>query len=121
MEDYGQLLKLIFEHCTADQVKELLRPALGNKNVKISAATKEDLIAKNLREALDSHSIDVKKVYDLLRESEENGPQHIFYLRCPSKDVAQLLTFDFERGRGGVALEIMNQLAQFIEALARPP
>ncbi len=95
MEDYGQLLKLIFEHCTADQVKELLRPALGNKNVKISAATKEDLIAKNLREALDSHSIDVKKVYDLLRESEENGPQHIFYLRCPSKDVAQLLTFDY--------------------------
>jgi hypothetical protein len=92
--DHDRLLKLITEHCTADQVKELLRTAIGNKNVKVSAANKEDLVAKNLREALDSHSIDVEKVYDLLREAEENGPQHIFYLRCPSKDVVQHLTLN---------------------------
>jgi hypothetical protein len=28
----------------------------------------------------------VEKVFDLLREGEENGPQHIYYLRCPYKD-----------------------------------
>lgn len=92
MEDYKQLLALIEQHCTAEQVKELLRTASGNKNVKVSASSKEELVGKNLREALDSHSLDVEKVYDLLREGEENGPQHILYFRCPYKDVAQQLT-----------------------------
>lgn len=51
----------------------------------------------NLRAALESYSLDVTKVYELLRESEENGPQHIFYLRCSAKDVQTLLTVDYVR------------------------
>ncbi len=97
MEDYKQLLDLIEQQCTAEQVKALLRTASGNKNVKVSAASKEELVRKNLREALDSHSLDVEKVYDLLREGEENGPQHILYFRCPHKDVAQQLTLGHVR------------------------
>jgi hypothetical protein len=84
---YDDLLRLVTENCTIEQVKAVLRPALGNKNVKLSANSKEELVDKNVRAALSSHSLDVEKVYELLRESEENGPQHIFYLRCPSKDV----------------------------------
>jgi hypothetical protein len=88
---------LIEEQCTMDQVKAVLRPALGNKDVKLSAPSHKQLIQSNLRSALESHSLDVEKVYDLLRESEENGPQHIFYLRCPSKDIQALLSLDYMR------------------------
>lgn len=80
-----------------EQVRSILRPALGNKNVRLSAPTHKELIQKNLRSALESHSLDVEKVYDLLRESEENGPQHIFYLRCPNKEIQKLLTLDYAR------------------------
>lgn len=97
MGKYDRLLKLIQENCTIEQVKSVLRPALGNKDVKLSAPTHEELIQSNLRAALESHSLDVERVYDLLRESEENGPQHIFYLRCASKDVQKLLTLDYMR------------------------
>ena len=95
MGKYDRLLNLIEENCTIEQVKAVLRPAQGNKDVKVSAPSHKELIQTNLRAALESHSLDVEKVYDLLRESEENGPQHIFYLRCPSKDVQALLTLDY--------------------------
>jgi hypothetical protein len=94
---YDRLLKLIEENCTIEQVKSILRPSLGNKDVKLSAPTHKELIQSNLRAALESHSLDVERVYDLLREGEENGPQHIFYLRCGSKDVQSLLTLDYMR------------------------
>ena len=94
MGRYERLLELIEEYCTAEQVKALLRTAMGNKNVKVSAASKEELIRENLLNALNSHSIDIEKVYDLLREGEENGPQHIQFLRCVSTDVANQLKLD---------------------------
>jgi hypothetical protein len=92
---YDRLLELVLEHCTIEQIREVLRPALGNKNVKLSAENKEDLVYKNLKQALDSYSLDVERVYEALREAEENGPQHIFYLRCPSRDVANQLTPEY--------------------------
>jgi hypothetical protein len=94
---HDRLLDLIQKNCTIEQVKSILRPALGNKNVKVSAPTHEELVQVNLRSALDSHSLDVEKVYELLRESEENGPQHIFYFRCASKDVQSLLNLEYMR------------------------
>lgn len=97
MAEYDRLLELIEQNCTIDQVKSILRPALGNKDVKLSAPTHRELVQKNLRSALTSHSLDVEKVYDLLRESEENGPQHIFYLRSAAKEVQNLLTLDYVR------------------------
>lgn len=97
MGKYDRLLTLIEENCTIEQVKSVLRPALGNKDVKLSAPSHKELIQSNLRAALESHSLDVERVYDLLRESEENGPQHIFYLKCPSKDVQSLLNLEYMR------------------------
>src|ERR1700723_3753795 len=41
---YDDLLRLVTENCTIEQVKAVLRPALGNKNVKLSANSKEDLV-----------------------------------------------------------------------------
>jgi hypothetical protein len=94
---YDRLLELVEEHCTIDQIKDILRFGLGNKNVKLSADDKAELVQKNLRGALNSHSLDVERVYDGLRDAEENAPQRIYYLRCPSKDVQQLLTLPYIR------------------------
>jgi hypothetical protein len=92
-----RLLDLIEENCTIEQVKGILRPASGNKDVKVSAPTHRELVQINLRAAVNSHSLDIGRVYDLLRESEENGPQHIFYFRCKNKDIQALLTLDYMR------------------------
>jgi hypothetical protein len=92
-----RLLELVEDACTIDQIKGMLRVGLGNKNVKLSAESKEELVRTNLRGALNSHSIDIERVYEGLRDAEENSPQRIFYLRCPIKDVQQLLTLDYVR------------------------
>ncbi|MDQ2832393.1 MAG: hypothetical protein M3Y50_01375 [Acidobacteriota bacterium] len=97
MAEFDEMLVLIKEHCTAEQIKGVLRGATGNKDVKVSASSKEDLVEANLRDAFRSHSIDIERLRDLLREAEENGPQHIFYLRTPARDVAQQLTLEHVR------------------------
>ena len=97
MAENDDLLALIKEHCTADQIKGVLRTASGNKDVKVSAASKEELVETNLRDALRSHSLDAEKLHDLLREAEENGPQHIYYWRTTARDVAHQLTLEHVR------------------------
>lgn len=97
MAEFDELLVLIKEHCTAEQIKAVLRGATGNKDVKVSASSKEDLVEANLRDAFRSHSIDIERLRDLLREAEENGPQHIYYLRTTARDVAQQLTLEHAR------------------------
>jgi len=73
--------------CTAEQIKDLLRKRKGNENVRITAESKEDLIHRNLREAVAARAIDVREVYDLIRLAEETGNQHIFYYRPNCTDV----------------------------------
>lgn len=92
MAKFDRLLKLLEDACTIDQIKSVLRVGIGNKNVKLSADDKHDLVQVNLRAALNSHSIDLSRVYDALRDAEENSSQRIFYLRCPNRDVQNLLT-----------------------------
>ena len=75
----------------------MLRTATGNKDVKVSASSKEELIESNLRDAFRSHSIDIERLRDLLREAEENGPQNIFYLRTTARDLVQQLTVEHVR------------------------
>lgn len=84
-----KLLSLVDTLCTIDQVKELLRVAKERnpKKVRITAESKTDLIQRNLREALESDGIDVDDVYDLVREAEESGNQHIFYFKPRTKAV----------------------------------
>ena len=87
-----ELFKLIDHFCTIDQIKTLLRSAEGNADVRLSAATKKDLIESNLADALNSHALPIERAYDLVRDAEENGNQHVFYY-VVSKKLASNVTF----------------------------
>jgi hypothetical protein len=76
------LAKLVYEWCTVEQLAALLRMAkYTREEVRVSATTKELLIEKNLREAVETEAVSLESVYDLIREAEENGSQHIFYYK----------------------------------------
>ena len=76
---HEDLLKLIQQHCTGEQITALLRQSKGNEGVRVSAENKDQLVQRNLRDALDAHAINIDRVYDLLRDAEENGNHHTFY------------------------------------------
>jgi hypothetical protein len=77
-----ELAKLVFDWCAVEQIAQVLRDAKDtSEEVRVSAPKKEILIEKNLRAAVEAGAISLDKVYNLIRESEENGNQHIFYYR----------------------------------------
>jgi hypothetical protein len=89
-----KLLNLVGSLCTADQVKEVLRLAKERKpkEVRITAENKSDLVDRNLRDALDSGGIGPDRVYELIRNAEESGNQHIFYFKPRSKTTRDSMT-----------------------------
>lgn len=91
-----KLLSLVDALCTIDQVKELLRLAKERnpKQVRITAETRKDLIQRNLRDALDSGGVGPDEVYDLIRDAEESGNQHIFYFRPRLKAVRDSMALE---------------------------
>jgi len=77
-----ELAKLVNEWCAVEQIAQLLRDAKDTSDeVRVSAPKKDTLIEKNLRAAIGAGAIPLDKVYNLIREAEENGNQHIFYYR----------------------------------------
>jgi hypothetical protein len=76
-----ELFRLVDNLCTADQVQGLLRTVKGQKDVRITAENKSDLIERNLRAAVGSRALSLDQVYELVRTAEENGNQHIFYFK----------------------------------------
>ena len=84
------LYSLVEELCTAKQVHALLKRFEDRPSVKLTAENRSALIKKNLRDAVDAKSIPLQDVYELVRESEENGRQHIFYYQPASKDVRNI-------------------------------
>ena len=109
-ETYADLLKLVEQHCTIDQIKALLRRAKSRLSVektdkgrksknsrqdkdapraKVSAEDKSALINSNLVDALKTRAIHLSDVYDLLRRGEENGDQHIFYYAMKRDSVSK--------------------------------
>jgi hypothetical protein len=68
-------LALVYDHATTEQIQALLRTQKGHENVKITAENKDQVVYRNLRDAVDSRAIDIEKVFDLIRDSEENGSQ----------------------------------------------
>lgn len=91
--ELDEVLGLVEQLCTAEQVKDLLRTRRGNENIRITAEDKDNLISRNLRTALETKAIEIEKVFDLIRDAEENGNQHIFYYRA-SQRLADALTFE---------------------------
>src|SRR4051812_28647373 len=76
-----ELFALIDLFCSGEQISNLLRSYRDTEGIKITAATKETLIKVNLATAIESRVVAIEKVYDLIREAEENGSQHIFFYR----------------------------------------
>lgn len=76
-----ELYGLIDRFCSSEQISNLLREYQGVAGIKISAPSKEELIKSNLQVALDKRVVLLESVYDLIREAEENGSQHVFYYK----------------------------------------
>ena len=83
----------LVQKCTTKQIKAVLRAKQDNEYVRLSAPRKEDLIQKNLRDALTSGAVPMTDVFRLIQDSEENGDQHISYWRIPPK-LREMLEFE---------------------------
>jgi hypothetical protein len=97
MADYKELteaLALVEQLCTIEQIQSLLRAYKSSKDVRISAESKHALVDRNVRDALEANVIKLEDVFDLIRSSEENGNQHIFYYKPKSKRIANDLTYE---------------------------
>src|ERR1700679_1897156 len=71
----------MIQKCTVEQITDVLRRYKDTGRVKITAANKEQLIAQNFRDAVRLGVVTNLDVFELIRESEENGSQHIWYYR----------------------------------------
>ena len=94
MAAHDDLYELIDKFCTASEIASVLREAKGTEGVRVTAENKNDLIQRNLRSAVEQRAIQISRVYDLLRDGEENGDQHVFYFRARTKKFAESPTFD---------------------------
>lgn len=82
MSDVAEdLFSLLNDHCTADQIKDIIRDAKEIAPELVLGSTKPETL-RSLREAIDRHAIPIERAYELLQRSEENGHQHIFYFRA---------------------------------------
>jgi hypothetical protein len=96
--DYRELkdaLALVGDLCTTDEIKDVLRRRKGEDHVRLTAETKEDLVQRNLREAVEARAVDINDVFELIRSAEENGNQHIFYYRPKVRKIAETLTIEY--------------------------
>ena len=93
-KELEEALLLVENLCTTEQIQNLLRSRKDDKNVRVTAETKEELVNRNLKAAVESKAIEIKNVFDLIRSSEENGNQHIFYYKPKSRHIAEALTFE---------------------------
>lgn len=83
---------LVEKQCTLEDIQRLLRiyKPLNKKDVRVTAENKHDVVARNLRQAVDARLVPFERVLDLIRDSEENGAQHIFFYRPKNSAVAKL-------------------------------
>jgi hypothetical protein len=97
MANYKELdetLALVKDLVTTEQIQDLLRTRRGHENVRISGENKDQIVHRNLRLAVEQRAIDIEKVFDLIRDAEENGNQHILYYKAKTRDIADALSFD---------------------------
>lgn len=97
MSDYKELeeaLGLVKALSTVEQIQKLLRLYKTSKDVRVSAENKDTLVDRNLREALEAGAVKVQEVFDLIRSSEENGNQHVFYYKPKTRRIAEGLTYE---------------------------
>jgi hypothetical protein len=96
-DQFKDLYELIHRFATGDQVKALLRkhktdlPKEAHADVRLSADTTKNLCHENLRKAVTTKHVPISEVYDLLRDCEENGAQHLFLFEPKNAKAAKLL------------------------------
>lgn len=96
-DQFKDLYELIHHFATGDQVKALLRkhktdlPKDAQSDVRLSAETTKKLCHENLRKAVTTKHVPISEVYDLLRDCEENGAQHIFLFEPKDPEAAKIL------------------------------
>jgi hypothetical protein len=98
MKNYKELeeaLSLVEARCTMEQIQGLLRTRKGDKDVRITAESKDEAVKRNLRAAIEANAIPLDAVFRLIRDSEENGDQHIFYFKSRNKELSQLMNLKF--------------------------
>jgi hypothetical protein len=99
-ESLEDLYELVLKYCNLDPVKELLRrykrdeDLTGDKRdeIRISGENARKIVTGNLKTAVSRKAIPLDEVFNLLREAEENGRQHIFFFRPRSKEARAKLT-----------------------------
>jgi len=92
-QELEEALNTIEELCTTEQIKELLRQSKKEDDeVKISAEKKHDLVHVNLKAAVEAKLISLESLFGLIRASEENGNQHVFYYKA-SRQLAATLSY----------------------------
>lgn len=74
----NDIFSLLDEYCTKEQIHALLKPFGDHDKVRLTG-NKPEMINVHLRNALDAGVFPVDRVYDLIREGEENGHQFIYY------------------------------------------
>lgn len=90
-----ELFTLLHDQCSTAGIQQVLREAQTPENrdrVLLSAHRKIDLIRENLRKAVASGAVSIQRVHELLRQSEENGRQMVFFYEPTTTDVASLLS-----------------------------
>lgn len=91
-KEVDETLALVKDLATTEQIQDLLRTR--RENVRITGENKDQIVDRNLRDAIDSRAIEIEKVFDLIRDAEENGSQHIFYYKAKTKAIADALAFE---------------------------
>jgi hypothetical protein len=91
-KEIDETLALVKDFATIEQVQTLLRTR--KESVRITGENKDQIVDRNLREAIESRAIGIEKVFDLIRDAEENGSQHIFYYKAKTRPIANALAFD---------------------------
>jgi hypothetical protein len=106
MANYKQIddaLALVENLCTAEQIHSLLATRKGESGIRLTAENKTVLVDRNLREALEAKAVTLDSVFNLIRDAEENGNQHIFYFRSKTKKLADALSLDSLRRTCGAS------------------
>jgi hypothetical protein len=79
MAEKVDIYQLISHHCTSDQIVHFLRHHRQAGATEVQTSGKKEALIQHLKEAVDEKHIYFPAVLEFLRESEENGNQHIFF------------------------------------------
>lgn len=96
--DEYDLYELVERHVNADTIKDLLRTVKLDHPDRVRVSLTKPELIDQLKSLVRGGELEMLRVFDLLREAEENGSQRIFYFR-PYRDFARLLGQPAEVGR----------------------